>query len=155
MKIWITFIVCCFTATNLLKAQDGFVTTGGDVSNSNGSEAFSIGLVVYTEINGTGGYANQGVQHAFEIYVISVNENFAEFNLQVFPNPTSDQLIISASNEVNFDYNLMSLLGVKVNSGKLSGLQTTVNAAELPAGIYLLNIQQDSRIIKTYKIIKN
>lgn len=138
-----------------LQAQDGFTTTGGDVVNSNGSEAFSIGLVVYTEISGAGGSASQGVQHAFEIYDVSVSEESKDITMKVYPNPTSDQLIISKSSNSKLEYSVYNALGAKLQSGSLEGEETRLNAGEWPTGIYFLTIQLQSGSVKSYKIIKN
>ena len=137
-----------------MNAQDGFITTGGDGMNSNSIEAFSIGLVVYTEISGAGGSANQGIQHAFEIYDISVNEVEEDLAIKVFPNPTRDQLIISTSKENQFEYSIYNASGAKIQNGYPEGHETRINAEEWPAGIYFLRIQYQSGSIKSYKIIK-
>lgn len=138
-----------------LGAQDAFGTTGGDTSGSTGSEAFSAGLLVYTEITGPGGSATQGIQFSHELYVINVREDIIGISLNVYPNPSSDQLMIQLIGRETYDYQMFNSLGMKLLSGKVLEGVTQLQVADLPAGLYLLDILQKNKSIKTYKIIKN
>lgn len=149
--ILVALVLSSFTS---VMAQDNFASAGGDVSNSNGSEAFSIGLVVYTEIKGPGGSANQGIQHAFEIYQIGITEQTTDQLLKVFPNPTSDQVMISTNKNDNKSYILYNALGAVVAKQNLQSPNTLIEMSTLEPGIYILTILEANTTLKTYKIIK-
>ena len=68
------------------------------------------------------------------------NENFI-----IFPNPVSDNIIIQHKNDINTNYEILNLLGIKVLSGEFSGENTTINISQLPQGMYFLKIGNDVR----------
>lgn len=145
-------LVLSFSST--IKAQDNFVSAGGNVSNSNGSEAFSIGLVVYTEIKGPGGSATQGIQYAYEIYQIGIKEQVIDQTLKVYPNPASEKLIITTTTPENKTYLLYNALGEVIAKNSLQGNNTNIDINSLEPGIYILQITSSNSTLTTYKIIK-
>ncbi|MGE0568609.1 MAG: T9SS type A sorting domain-containing protein [Bacteroidia bacterium] len=152
-KAWIILIVL-ISSIFKITAQDGFTSTGGDNFGSTGSEAFSTGLVVYTEISGPSGSASQGIQFAHELYVINVKEETADLSLSVYPNPSSNLLNIQFKGEVEYQYRLYNMLGMNICTGKVQKGNTSIHVEQLPAGLYLLDILQENKNIKSYKIIK-
>ena len=57
-----------------LQAQESINTTGGNATGDGGSASYSIGQMVYTTTTGDDGSVAQGVQQAFEIYVLGVED---------------------------------------------------------------------------------
>lgn len=137
-------------------AQDSFSTTGGDAVGSGGSEAFAIGLVVYTEVSGSGGSASQGIEHAYEIFPVGI-ETDTNPSFSIYPNPTVNSLtIVSTSSELeNLTYNLVDASGRIIISELIVQKDQTVDTYHLPNGIYLLNILKRGIIQNSFKIIKN
>lgn len=80
------------------------------------------------------------------------SENFNANNLEVglYPNPVNDILNIDTNEEI-LSVEVFALQGQKVLSSK----QNKINVAELPAGIYLVRIEDVNNNIATKKIIKN
>ena len=80
------------------------------------------------------------------------SESFNTNNLEVglYPNPVNDILNIDTKEEV-LSVEIFALQGQKVMSSK----QNKINIAELPAGIYLVRIEDVNNNIATKKIIKN
>lgn len=71
--------------------------------------------------------------------------------MQVFPNPTSQNLTIAlAQAQSNTAYTLTDLQGRIVMQGRLQGLQTTLNVQELAKGMYVLQVgdQRKSVIVE-------
>jgi thiol-disulfide isomerase/thioredoxin len=59
----------------------------------------------------------------------------------VYPNPGSDRISVSISNEwINSEYSLYSITGQQVLSGKLNDLSTPMNVSGLSRGAYILRI---------------
>lgn len=79
------------------------------------------------------------------------SENFNEKNLEVslYPNPINDVLNIETKDEI-LSVNVFALQGQKVLSSK----ENRINVSELPAGIYLVRIEDVNNNIATKKIIK-
>lgn len=80
------------------------------------------------------------------------SENFNANNLEVglYPNPVNDVLNIDTKEELS-SVEVYALQGQKVLSSK----ENKINVSQLPAGIYLVRIEDVNNNIATKKIIKN
>ncbi len=80
------------------------------------------------------------------------NDNFAFANLNYFPNPVKNSLMIS--NEKMIDsIEITSILGQQMLSQKVNSLQTEIDLSELSNGIYFVKVTAEGKE-KTIKIIK-
>ncbi len=141
-----------------MQAQESVNASGGDAIGSGGSVAYSIGQVVYTAQTGSNGSVAQGVQQAYEIFKVGINETDFNLSILIFPNPTVDQLIIDMGefNNEPLAYQLYDMQGRLLGSGQLLSPQTFITTTSLPSGAYLAHIiNQAYRKIQTFKIIKN
>ena len=77
-----------------LHAQESVNASGGDATGTGGSSAFSIGQVAYTTNNGSAGSIAQGVQHAYEIFVVGIKDADLVISLTAYANPTRDYLTL-------------------------------------------------------------
>ena len=120
-------------------------TTGGDLSGSGGSVSYTIGQVVYTTnyVVGTGNVA-QGVQQAWDISVIF---NYAGIDAGIYPNPTTNFVIIKINdfditdpNYQGLHYYLYNLNGKPLGDGAILGGETTLPMGQYPCATYILNI---------------
>ncbi len=141
-----------------MQAQKGVVSSGGNATGAGGSVSYSIGQMDYVTATGTGGTVTQGLQQPFEIVTL-VGEEFTEISLQmiVYPNPTSSFVNLKIEN-FNFDnltYQLIDINGKLIADKKITQGETQIQLENYPSAIYLLNINQDNKSIKTFKIIKN
>jgi hypothetical protein len=74
-------------------------------------------------------------------------------NISVYPNPTNDILNIEVQeNSKPLQITLYNTLGKEVMRTNLSSSQ--INIANLPQGLYLLNISSNGKILNTEKIVK-
>ncbi|OJV38872.1 MAG: hypothetical protein BGO29_10685 [Bacteroidales bacterium 36-12] len=140
-----------------LQAQQSTVASGGDASGSGGFVSFSIGQVVYYTDSGTTGTVAQGIQHAYEIFTVGVQDVKFNFLLSVFPNPTTERLILQAENydTEKLRYQLFDMQGKLLKSELISTNRTEINMSGLTSGNYLLIISTENKSIKQFKIIKN
>lgn len=139
------------------QAQQATTAAGGDASGSGGTVAYSVGLVVYSTNTAAGGSVSQGVQQPYEISVVPVLEDpQISIDLQVYPNPTTGQLILSiGSNELsNLNYQLFSISGQLIESQKIAGATTTIQMETLQSATYFLKVTSDNKALKSFKIIK-
>ena len=88
---------------------------------------------------------------------VSLNDNNLDNELvTIFPNPSSDETIISlkSSNNLISIVNIYDMLGKKINLDTVEKLekQKTINTSLIPNGIYLLNIKSQSNTF-TKKLI--
>lgn len=141
-----------------LMAQSTVLATGGNTQTSAGSVSFSVGQLLVQTLQNSSGSVSFGVQQAFEFQTLSL-EDFSGIALKLksYPNPTHDFvfLFLPAQEQTgNETYELYDLSGRKLRSGTLTGEETSVSFQNLPASIYLLNVNREGNTIKTFKIIK-
>lgn len=73
----------------------------------------------------------------------------------IFPNPTANEInIITNSNLLPFEYELVDVTGKKVLSGNLIDINTTINTSHLSNGMYLLSTRNHQNT-SNHKIIVN
>ncbi len=153
----LVLIVVLLLFSGITHTQESINTIGGDATGSGGKVAYSIGQVVYTTNSSTTGSVAQGVQHAYIIISVGINETTLDISLTLFPNPTKDVLSLQISNYKNekLVYQLYDLLGKVINTGQIISQQTQINMSSLPVATYFIHIvAQENQTYKSYKIIK-
>lgn len=141
---------------SVIYAQEAVPTTGGDASSSSGSLAYSIGQVVYTTNTNTDGTVSQGVQKAFEIFTLSIDDNQLDILLSVYPNPTTSHINLRMDDQLSKDlsFQLYDLQGRLLRQGDITDKITKIDMQKLQSATYLINILKDNKRVKSYKVIK-
>ena len=142
----------------LAQAQESANASGGDATGSGGTIAYSIGQVVYTTYTGSSGSVAQGVQQAYEIFTVDIEETTLSISLIAFPNPTSDNLTLQISdfNKEKLTYQFYDIGGKLLSNGQVTGQQTEINTSSLPPATYFINVlNQEDKKVQSFKIIKN
>ena len=145
-----------FNGTYLF-AQQGPVSTGGDITGAGGSASYSVGQVDYAVHEGSGGSSNQGLQQPREFFTTSIMEiGSIGFNAFVFPNPSNGEVTLSVLNTETSKMNfaLFNSQGQLMEKGSLTGDQTHIDMTHLAAGAYFMRLTIDNKEIKIFKIIK-
>ena len=138
-------------------AQQSSVNAGGNATGSNGNISYSVGQTVYTNTTGSSGSVAQGVQQAFEIVsVLGVHNLDINLQMSVYPNPTVSVLSLDVKNNSfkNLYYQLIDMNGRLLKNEKIKTETTTISMEGYPSAVYLLKIIDDSKNVKTFKIIK-
>lgn len=151
------FITSILFITNSY-SQENIVVSGGSATGAGGTSNYSIGQIVYTSVPGSDAYILQGVQQPYEIITLGTDE-FTEINLLItaFPNPAIDILNLVIVNDKWQDlFCVLSDITGKAVSKKIKivSQETSVSMQGLNQGIYLLTVNNNNKIIKTFKIIK-
>jgi hypothetical protein len=100
----------------------------------------------------------QGVQQPYEIsIVLGVEDHQISLNMKVYPNPTSDFLILNVG---NFDlstlhFELYDISGKLLERKKITSITETISLVNLPSSTYFLKVTSNNEEIKTFKVIKN
>jgi hypothetical protein len=128
----------------------GYISVGFNTMISVGENALNGGSNIYvfkyhpshlpSLVTDTVNTFNQLVE------TIEINQSFVE--LTMYPNPTSNELHVSLSEQVSGDYSVSDLMGKRLLIGKLAS-NFTIETAAWNQGIYFLNIGQHS-----FKFIK-
>lgn len=142
-----------------LQAQEVIPATGGNATGTGGTVSYSIGQIVYTKNTGTNGSALQGVQQPFEISVVTGIEetNCISLEIMVYPNPATDFVKLKIENyEVrNLRYQLYDINSSLLLDNKIENNETSIVMSNLLPATYFLKVTDKSKVIKTFKIIKN
>ncbi len=91
-------------------------------------------------------------------FVIDINSelstnNHQISNVNIYPNPVADKLMISAPNAAFKQYTIYNLNGQVMSRSKINTKEIEVNVTKLSTGIYLLKLDVD-QTSETHKIIK-
>jgi len=150
-------LLVCLLWAGLAKAQESANTTGGDATGLGGTAAYSIGQVVYTTQNSSNGSVAQGVQHAYDVYAIGIEHNELNVAMDVYPNPTSDNIILQIPdfNNQQLWYRLLDAQGKIIVSEKIVAQQSTINMYPLSSATYFLQVvNQENKQAQSFSIIK-
>ena len=138
-------------------SQETVLSSGKDASGAGGVVNYSIGQVAYISSSGARGSVSKGVQQPFEIYVLGT-DNFPNISMSfaVYPNPTTSFVVLkmAAYNQEKWQYELFDISGKKIESKPITTEEMQIQLEKYASGIYILQIIDQSKIIKTFKIIK-
>ena len=98
------------------------------------------------------------MQQAYEIFTVGIKETELNISLSVFPNPTADNLTLQISDYNNeiLRYQLIDMQGKIIDARQISAQQTQIDMNSLPSATYFINVvNQENKIVKSFKIIKN
>lgn len=155
LKILFTLILVFNTISQ--NAQESIVGTGGNTSESNGSVSYSIGQIAYTSNESSAGSITQGVQQPYEILTLSGAEiTNIELLFSVYPNPTTSfvTLKILEIELTQLSFTLFDLQGKLLYERKVAQSSTSIDLESYESGIYILNILDQNKLLKSFKIIK-
>ena len=139
-----------------ISAQERATGAGGDAASSGGTVSYSIGLIDYSNQSSISGNVTGGVQQPYELYALSVDEWDMNWNLSVFPNPTTNLLFIESETPLDgLTYTVMDVSGKLIQQGSLSELKNAVDLSSLANANYLFQIRLKEATIRTYQISKN
>jgi hypothetical protein len=159
MKTTKILLVCIAMGMGLtnIRAQEATAASGGTASNNSGTVNYSIGQIVYTANSGATGSVSQGIQQPYEIYNLGTDD-FPNISLKmlIYPNPTmtSVNLQIQGLTYDKMEYQLFDIMGKEISNQKISQSETQIPLENLPSATYLLNVSNQNKIIKSFKIIK-
>lgn len=153
-QLLILLLLCIFPK---IQAQQVAIASGGKAIGTGGSSSYTIGQLNYIKMTGTNGNVSQGIQ-SFKTVVLGSND-YPEITLQaiLYPNPTTSLAYLKIDNHslANLEYQLYNPSGEPISNKKITLSETTIPLENFPNAIYLLQILDNGKLIKTFKIIKN
>ncbi|MFA5818661.1 MAG: T9SS type A sorting domain-containing protein [Bacteroidales bacterium] len=145
-------VTCC----SRLLAQQVVATAGSTLGNANGSISYTIGEGVTQTLTKGDKTLTQGF-HQTIVTVNAISElKDLEFSISVFPNPTSDVLTLKVDKENvwGFQYLLFDMNGKLISRKNLESAETNVPVDQLTEGFYIIKVQDGTKELKMFKIIK-
>lgn len=152
MKISTTlFSLLCIACVH---SQDAGTAAGAEATGPGGTASFSIGQVAYTTEQKNVS-VTQGVQQSYQIpfaTIVGIN-----LRLSIYPNPVADVLRVEVKNidYPGLQFQLYDLSGKLLASKKSAGYQTNFIMTHFSAGTYLLQVSENNKPVKSFKVIKN
>ncbi len=144
--------------TICLTAQEAIPASGGEASGTGGSASYTVGQTFYHTNTGINGSVSEGVQQPFEISILTEIESAVEIslNILVYPNPTSDFLILNVeeSDFSDLSFQLFDTQGRVLQSQIIEDSETNISMENLLPANYFVKILQNNTEIKVFKIIK-
>jgi hypothetical protein len=154
-KYLILFIL---TLSLSINAQQTTVAAGGVAYGIDGTASYSIGQSVYDSKNSASGAINEGVQQPYQVIeLLSDSEIEQYFNINVYPNPTSNLITLEVGNyEINkLTYKLFDVNGKLLITNSIIGKKTNIPMDKLASANYFLKVTTGNKNIATFKILKN
>lgn len=150
-------ILICFFQIPLI-AQEAVLSAGSEATGSAGEVSFSVGQVSYISNSGVNGSISEGVQQAYEISVTTgINETDISLDMSAYPNPTRNNLILTIDNIRNSDelyYLLFDMNGKLLIKQQIISRETKIEMGSFSTAVYFINVTNNSKIVKTFKITK-
>ncbi len=148
------FLFATFFTALAATAQEVVASQGETYSNANGSIDFTVGeVIINTGSNGTNDLT-QGF-HQTNWNFLGVVDFAPDFEVTIFPNPTSDMLNIKSSAYQDISYSLYDAQGKLVLKNVLSETVTQIQVNQLAPGAYSLSINDKKEQLKNFKLIKS
>ncbi len=142
-----------------LHAQETVPASGGEATGSGGTSSYTIGQVVYTTNTGANASVAQGVQQPYEISVTVGLEEAPGINLEctVYPNPATDviKLIVKDYDLENLSYQLYNISGKLLANERITNNTNIIEVQDLVPTTYFLNVLDNKKVVKAFRIIKN
>ena len=154
-KLFLTFSLF---SSGIILAQESVNTSGSIATGSGGTASYTVGQVAYTSSLGSNGSVSAGVQQAYTITATTgVDETNFNIEASVYPNPTTDLLVLSVNElKEDFKYQVLDMAGKLLINGKLTNTQTQLDFSSYAAGSYYVNIiSNQNQNMKTFQVIKN
>ena len=127
-------------------------TAGNSFSNSQNIVDWTLGETITETLSTSNNILTQGFQQPS--YFLSSTPDIVTFEIEVFPNPASDILFIHTTTDKTLHYSLTDLNGKQLKQQTFT-TTTSLDLNDLARTVYLLHIiDNESRIIKTYRIVK-
>lgn len=141
----------------VLIAQEAIPASGSNASGNGGSVSYTIGQVIYTTNTGTNGTMAQGVQQPYEISIVAgiADANGINLIISAYPNPVTEYIKLKADKTENLTYQLYDINGKLLENKKIESNETNIVMSNFVNAIYFLKITDNSKEVKTFKIIKN
>lgn len=122
---------------NSSHAQEVIATQGDSFSNAVGSLDFTIGETIVETFKSSSNIITQGF-HQSSISVIPTGIADLDHLIKVFPNPTSDILIIDTGGIQGLSYQLIDAKGIVLLNKALSFESSEIDLITYAGGMYLL-----------------
>lgn len=150
-------ILFCLCLQSSLWGQASVTISGGFSENSSGSVEYALGQMDFNYTSSDQGSIAEGLLHSYEILTSNRVIRWMTNRLQVYPNPTSQlvQLSLTQYNGEGGDIIVTNPTGRVVQyHPDVDLVNHTLDVRDLPAGLYTIQVKQEQKYSKPYKLVK-
>jgi len=133
-------------------AQEVVASGGGTAVGEDVTISYTIGETVTETFTNDDYILSQGFQQGIVINKVEI-VNVPSIEVNVFPNPTANEVFIESSEYKNNPFKLVSINGSIINSGTLNE-KTALDLSNIAKGSYILTVEDEDALIQ-FEIIKN
>lgn len=152
MKTLLCSILFSYSIVSI--GQQSVVASGGDATGSSGSISYSVGQIAYT--HSPTGILNEGVQQPFEIFITSIDDSFYQFQLNLYPNPTSRELIVEMKNYIDgISASIYDAEGRLIQEINLLSAVTSISVSDWAAASYFIRLTDKGGRSAGYQVVKH
>jgi len=160
MKKFILIAFCVFgfgTAFCQTNKPDIITTSGDNFINTNGSLSWTIGECITETLVSQNSIITQGFQQSSYIITAIQQVNESQFEIVAYPNPVNNfiNLKIESTQFGNLKYIISDISGKVLQTENLTTSNQQINFSNFSVGTYFINVYQNNKSIKLFKIIKN
>lgn len=155
-----SFLLLSLPLVQPISAQQGTVSSGGDIYTQDGSIAFSIGVVAYVSINGETTSITHGIQQPYPFSTVGTQKLYWNNTFRLYPNPANQLLYLQLSEdentirEMDLSARIYDLQGNLVLTQKLQDDINTIWIGFLPPSIYFIQFSQANSFVHSTSFTK-
>lgn len=82
---------------------------------------------------------------------VGIDDILSDKDIQSYPNPANEKLVIINNKNVNYDLVIHDLTGREVYKTKLDAVKNEINTAAFSQGLYVYSIKNNDKVLKTKK----
>ena len=150
-------ITLCFCSAFLFAQYHQVISTaGGSFENSSGSICFTVGEFMIATHSSTsdGIILTQGFQQS-GLYIVNFQDTkIQDFEIQVYPNPVKDFVILKIEKPQGFSYTLCDMSGRMLDIGEIISTENEIRFTDYAPSIYILKLYLGEEEVAAFKIIK-
>ncbi|WP_170141388.1 T9SS type A sorting domain-containing protein [Flavobacterium aquicola] len=140
--------------------METIITSGSNAIGSSGTVTYSIGQIFYTYIGESVYNVAQGIQHQEIKETLGTPEIIEpKTEIVIFPNPTADFVNVNmkgieADDNQKRTYQLYDIQGRLLKQNTINQTETQISLNGLSPSIYMLRVNINNKVSKTFKILK-
>lgn len=129
-------------------------TAGNYDSNTNNAISWTIGELIIETENNSSNTLTQGF-HQNNYIITDFEDSDLDYQISVFPNPTTNHIFVKMNKEENFQVYLYDLNGKLLYHSKNENQTAQIDMSIFAKASYILSLYNtENQFIKSYKIIK-
>lgn len=146
--------ICSFVVSAQSISKQVIGATGKTQFNTNILASYTVGEPIVGLMTAGGNQLGNGYWPSLNLQSLNINDNSIELELCLYPNPTSESLIVSYPIMITLGISIVDINGKLIHHGTIN-VEQPLDISKYSQGIYIVTIENfESRKKNIYKIIK-